>query len=87
MKKQMTSLIELHDDSYTEFQATVTTRWGSTFLRAFFEKDFITALSAVLPRDSSVLIIANNCSDVKGVVKALRSQYNVFVSNKKIMTN
>lgn len=81
----MRSVIKLCDDSYEEFQANVTTKWGSTFLRAYLEEDFITALLAVLPLTAPVYIVEDICSVSQKLICALHSKrYKVFVEPRKM---
>lgn len=78
----MESVVDLrvNDESYLEYQAKVRTRWGSTFLRTDTDRDFITALTAILPRDSAVHIIRGDLEPMS-IIDALRAKrYTVFVA-------
>lgn len=81
----MESVIDMSkDESYVEFQATVSSDWGSTFVRAETCKDFTTALTAILPRSETVTVIASKLKDGVWLIKALRERgYNAFAGQRK----
>lgn len=71
----MISVVDMSkDESYVEFQATVTSDWGSTFIRAETCKEFASALAAILPHNEAVSVVSSKLKDGSWLVKELRDR-------------
>lgn len=71
------------DDDCIEYQAFVESHWGSTFLHAVSEDDFVMAILAVLPRDASVYVMLDTLDSQRLVDALFNIGYQVYTRRKQ----